>query len=75
MREPYLSSDPNVDPLEPESFFHGRQQWCPWCEDWFPLEVFTQLQTPPRYEHRCPPIYKHGGEGGCKSLFSIFEGA
>lgn len=49
---------------------------CPWCEEWGPKEVFPALQTPPGYDKtQCPPIYKHGGEGGCKKLFSLYEQA
>lgn len=45
--------------------------FCPWCLDWFPLESFIDLQTPPAYMNRLPPIWKHGGESGCKKLFPL----
>lgn len=45
---------------------------CPWCEGWAPLEDFTALKTPPNHLDECPPIFKHGGERGCKQLFALF---
>lgn len=50
--------------------FQGRKLWCPWCEEWFPLESYTTLQTPPNSSAMCVPIYKHGGTRGCKKLFA-----
>lgn len=29
------------------------------------------LQLPPNHSRQCLPVYKHGGESGCKKLFSI----
>jgi hypothetical protein len=44
---------------------------CPWCEEWHPLESYIVLAIPPNHPEQCSPVYKHGGEGGCKKLFSL----
>lgn len=50
--------------------FDGRIK-CPWCKVWEPEEAFTELQTPPDFPEQCGVVLKHGGESGCKGLFSI----
>lgn len=59
----------------PERFIRGRRMYCPWCKDWDAFEAFITLQTPPEHEDHCPPIFKHGGEEGCKKLFALYEEA
>jgi hypothetical protein len=46
---------------------------CPWCLIWEPLENYTMLQSPPNHSDQTAPIYKHGGQRGCKKLFSLAE--
>lgn len=68
-----LTEDLDVESFDEEPLRRGRMLRCPWCETWEPLEAFVQLQTPPGYPNQCPPVYKHGGERGCKSVFAYFE--
>lgn len=49
---------------------HGRMLLCPWCGTWNHLEDYIALQLPPNYHNQIAPIFKHGGEGGCKKLFA-----
>lgn len=58
-----------------ETLLQGRMLHCPWCHKWAPLESYTALQTPPLHLNQCPPVYKHGGEGGCRGVFSLFQKA
>lgn len=58
-----------------QELLHGRMLLCPWCETWDPLESYTALQTPPNFPLQCPPVFKHGGENGCKKLFALFSPA
>jgi len=44
---------------------------CPFCGTWHPIESYTTLMLPPHYTRECSQIYKHGGEDGCKRLFSL----
>lgn len=58
------------DHTEQSLLFEGRIR-CPWCETWDAEEAFVELQTPPNYPKQCGVVLKHGGEGGCKRVFSI----
>jgi hypothetical protein len=61
-----------VDQTAPEvPLVHGRRIRCPWCEAWEPEESYTELQTPPNYPQQCAVVLKHGGERGCKKIFSL----
>lgn len=59
------------EPADEEPLIFGRRIRCPWCEIWEPEEAYTELQTPPNYPNQCGVVLKHGGEEGCKSIFSI----
>jgi hypothetical protein len=72
--ESYLLSK-ETSSREPISLRQGRMILCPWCERWAPKEAFTELLSPAKYTAQCAPIYKHGGDAGCKRLFSIAEQA
>lgn len=49
----------------------GHRLRCPWCGEWKDILEYTVLQIPPNHPEQCSPIYKCGGEGGCKKLFSL----
>jgi hypothetical protein len=59
----------------PKRFIVGSRMYCPWCREWDAFQAFIALQTPPGHENHCPPIFKHGGQLGCKKLFSLYEEA
>ena len=54
-----------------EPLMFGDRIRCPWCEVWAHNEAFTELQTPPNYPNQCGVVLKHGGQEGCKQVFSI----
>lgn len=57
--------------MQEEPLLIGHRLRCPWCGEWADILEYTVLQQPPNFSRQTAPIYKHGGERGCKKLFSL----